>query len=131
MPQLIASGLAALIGAGIGGWITSKVVTEDTRAKLRASAYSSYLTEAARALSIAQDRRLKGEDTNRLHHSSAILELTASRAVWCRAVSFMASVETDGYQKYSSLVLAMREEIKGEEVAWSSVDEECLTFLSD
>lgn len=131
VPSLLPTVVAALLGAGVGGYITQEIVTSDTRTKLLTSAYSSYLTEAAWALSVAQDGGLTEKDIDRLHRSSAILELTASREVWCRAIDFMSSVESDGYVEYSSLVSAMRKEIRGEEVVRSNVDEECVTFLGE
>ena len=90
LPSLLPTVIAALLGAGVGGYITQEIVASDTRTKLLTSAYSSYLTEAAWALSVAQDDGLTEKDIDRLHRSSAILELTASREVWRRAIDFMS-----------------------------------------
>ena len=42
---LTISVISALIGAGVGGWITYKVATEDTRTRMVMNAYNLYLSE--------------------------------------------------------------------------------------
>lgn len=45
VPQLIASGIAALVGAGVGGYITADVVSRETTTRMRAASYSTYLAK--------------------------------------------------------------------------------------
>lgn len=125
LPSLAASAIAALIGAVVGGYITQDIVTSDTRTKLVAASYGAYMTEVARALSIAQDGDLTKQDETRLESATAVLELTASESVFCRAVEFLMSVEEDGYARYVRLVSAMRKELRGEEATSLNLDEAC------
>ena len=125
--QLIASGLAALVGAGVGGLITYFVVTENSRAQLVATAYSFYLPEAARALQLASDGQLTKEDRDRLTRATAVLEIHASQTVMCLAYSFDRRIhedDEDAYNDYAFLVSTIRREVLGGkhgEIVW--VDE--------
>ena len=128
VPHLIASGLAALIGAGIGGGITYFVVTEDTRTKLVAGSYDTYLTEAARALIKAQLDTLAKKDRERLYRATAVLILTASEEVLCRAFEFELEIRganPKATDEFTGLWSAMRAEIMGEDNGVAASSGEC------
>ena len=125
MPQLIASGLAALVGAGVGGWITYFVVTEDLRKELVSGAYASYVREASHALTLAQHGKFGVDDTYRLGRETSVLTIFGSKEVMCRAMNFERSVielakKSDSSNhnfsrmKYGELAKTMREEVLGE-----------------
>ena len=125
LPSLATSAIAALIGAVVGGYVTQDIVTKDTQTKLVAASYGAYMTEVARVLSIAQDGDLTRQDETRLESATAVLELTASENVFCRAVDFLMSVKEDSYPRYVRLVSAMRKELTGEEATSLNLDETC------
>lgn len=124
IPSLISSALAALIGAGVGGWITAHVVTQDTQIKLAASSYGDYLSKATRALALVKKNEFTTEDVNRLEEATIVLELAANRPVWCWAVAFSHAMlltnattqdrNVDPFGIYNSLVSEMRKDLKGE-----------------
>ncbi|MDE0210676.1 MAG: hypothetical protein OXJ64_12420 [Boseongicola sp.] len=119
VPSLISSGLAALVGAGVGGLITYYVVVADTRKQLVSNAYDSYLPEAALALTLAQKREITKEDTRRLGKAASVLTIYGSEAVMCRAVNFERSImemSSDAQTKYSELAWEMRKETMREEL---------------
>ena len=128
--QLIASGLAALVGAGVGGLITYFVITENSRAQLVATAYSFYLPEATRALQLASDGQITQQDRDRLTRATAVLEIHASKTVMCLAYAFDRRIHEDegAYKDYSVLVSAIRREVLGEEHGEAVRIDECPTL---
>ncbi len=124
IPPLISSSLAALVGAGVGGWITYSVVTENTRTQLVMSAYDFYLSEAARAYWRAKNGEFTEEDKARLQQAAAGSAIFASKEVLCRVFAFQEkifSTPQDGEVEYLSLMFAIRAEALGEEIG----DEKC------
>ena len=110
--KLVIPLVAALIGAGTGGYITQDIVTGDTRTQLLSSTYGSYLSEATRSLSLSELDKLTEDDRERLHRVTAALILSASEDVLCRAYEFANELGGDSQlTAYSNLVVAMREEI--------------------
>lgn len=95
VPHLVASATAALIGAVVGGLITGYVVTKNSRAQLVAGTYDTYLSEAGRALIIAEDSTLAEEDQARLLRATTSLLLTASEEVMCWALQFEGEIKSD------------------------------------
>lgn len=135
-PHLIASGLAALAGAAVGGWITHDIVVRDTRTKLLTSAYSAYLSEAVVALSAAESlppqTKLPMKDRDRLHRATSILAMSASKYVLCRATEFSFSVGLggpEGRRRFGPLVSAMRKEIMGEKIDEPEPSQHCIDWL--
>ena len=119
VPSLMASGLAALVGAGVGGLITYYVVAENTRKELVARAYDSYLPEAALALTLTQKGEITQEDTRRLGKAASVLTIYGSEEVMCRAINFERSImdgASNSMTKYGELARTMREETMGEEI---------------
>lgn len=118
-PHLIASGLAALVGAGVGGVITYFVVTEDAQTKLKMNSYGVFLTDAAHALALADERELTEEDLDPLYRAITVLAFSASDEVLCRAFVFakaVGDIDEDAADDYAYLIATMREEIMGEEM---------------
>ena len=116
MPHLIASGLAALVGAVVGGWITSKVVTENTRSQLVADAYNAYLPKADRALQLAYENKLTEEDRDHLSRARIILEIRASEEVLCLAYALERDIDVDcseARNHYDFLMTTIRGEVLG------------------
>ena len=139
-PHLIASGLAALVGAAVGGWITRDIITEDTRTQFMVGAYSSYLNEATRAFFLTKNGEsadgidltngveLTNEDKLRIYSATAILTMSASEEVLSCAISFeneITSAKPHGEDEYHNLLFSIREEVLGEKVEESSLREEC------
>ena len=118
MPRLIgpfASLISALIGAGVGGWITYEVATEDTRAQMMMRAYNLYMTEAARAQALAKQARFDDDDKARLSGATAVLFMYGSREIVCQALNFEEQVHAEesqeGLGKYVAMMWRMRAEI--------------------
>ena len=113
---LITSMVSALIGAGVGGWATYMVATEDTRTQMVMNAYNLYLSEAHRAWSLANEGRFTGESAASLGSATAVLMIYGSEEVICRALSFAEQIELDPENDsgYFDIVLKMREEVTGE-----------------
>ncbi len=117
VPSLIASGLAALVGAVVGGSITYWTVTENRRANLMLDAYESYLPEAVRALTIAQKEKLAREDILRIGEAGAVLTIYGSEEVQCRAITFERCLMSDlkkAKKKYGELAQTIKAEALGE-----------------
>ena len=112
-----APAISALIGAGIGGYITQDIVTDDTRTRLLTSTYGSYLSEASRAALASESSALTDEQLRRLNLSFAVLMMLASDEVLCRAMIFQSEVEKekpDGLDEFVDVLMAMRAEVLGE-----------------
>lgn len=127
-PQLIASGLAAAVGAGVGGVITYLVVTQDAQIKLQMSSYGSFLTDASQVLVLANERELNDEDLTPLRRALTILAFSASAEVLCWASVFSESVRSgagDAPDDYDYLVATMRQEIMGDEMPGMASIGEC------
>lgn len=144
VPHLMASGLAALIGAGVGGWITHDIITEDTRTQFVVDAYSSYLKEASRALFLTMNSEstdgtdltngveLTIENKARMGSATGTLMMSASEDVMCWALSFekaITSANPDGKREYHDLLFSIREEVLGEKIEGSSSGRECTWSL--
>ena len=134
VPHLIASGLAALVGALVGGWITASVVKQDTMTNMRATSYSAYLAEIVPALIISHDRSLTDEEKELVGHATGTLMLAASKDVLCWAFALQkevtsASPDADG--EFNDLWTSMRREILGEESGLDLSSEECTWSLFD
>ena len=117
-PPLIASGLAALVGAVVGGLITYFVVTENTRIQLVMNAYDSYLPEAIRALNLARQGSFTKEDILRFGGAGAVLTIYGSEEVKCRSFQFERCLMSDVEKakiKYNELAQAITEEALGRE----------------
>ena len=128
VPSLISSGLAALVGALVGGWITFEVVSRDTRIKLVADSYSTYLAEAVPVLIVSHEGRIGDEDRKRIAHAVGVLTLTASEEVLCWAFAFEKEVTSgspDATAEFTNLWLKMREEVLGKESGVDNSSEEC------
>lgn len=131
IPPLISSGLAALVGAAVGGYITAHVVNQDTDRKLVASAYSAYLSEAVRAVMISHDRALTEEERKSIGRATGALLLVGSEDVVCWAISFereAASSSPDADEEFNNLWTKMREEVLGEDDGVGGLSEECQLF---
>ena len=127
-PHLIASGLAAMVGAGVGGWITKTVVTEDTRARFVMSEYAAYLHEAGHAVTIKSTSDLTSEEVKRLARANAVLRLSASENVRRLSENFFDAVRKPGCwgsTEYEDLLNAMTEEILGERMNPVNLSEAC------
>ena len=114
---LAAPAISALIGAGVGGYITQDIVTDDTRTRLVAGTYGSYLAEASRAALDSESNDLTDEQLRRLHLSFAVLMMYASDEVLCRAMLFQDAIERqppDGLDEFLDVLMAMRAEVLGE-----------------
>ena len=138
--HLIASGLAAVVGAVVGGWITHDIITKDTRTQFVVGSYSSYLNEATRAFFRAKNgdsidglngisgAELTNEDKLRIKNATALLVMSASEDVLCWAFSFeseITSVRPDGEDEYNNLLFSIREEVLGETIEGSGSHQEC------
>ena len=111
--SLISSGLAALVGAGVGGVITYWIVTEDRSTNRMLDAYQSYLPEAVRALTLAQKDDFSKEDIFRFGAAGSVLTVFGSKDVQCRAINFERCLMSDvqkAKQKYGELARTMAEE---------------------
>jgi len=125
VPHLLASGLAALVGAGVGGWITASVVSQDTQLKLVAGSYAAYLGEASRATTaiISHNRPLTQEEKEIIGRALGALMLVGSEGVMCWAIAFEEKVINnppdygDIRDVFTSLLFKMREEVLGDN--WS------------
>lgn len=114
---LTTSVISALIGAGVGGWITYKVATEDTRTRMVMNAYNLYLSEAHRARSLATEGKFTGESAVSLEAATAVLMIYGSEEVICRSLAFADQIEIEPDSisgDYFDIVLKMREELIGE-----------------
>ena len=114
---LAISVISALIGAGVGGWTTYKVATEDTRTQMVMNAYNLYLSEAHRAWSLANEGKFTGESAASLGAATAVLMIYGSEEVICRSLSFIDQIEIEPdsiSDEYFDIVLKMREEVIGE-----------------
>ena len=93
---LLSSAVRSLIGAVDGGVSSYYVATENLQNQFVMGAYTGYLTEAARALSFANSAEITDQEKKRLGRATAVLAMTASDEVLCRAVNFeneMSSVK--------------------------------------
>ena len=132
VPHLIASGLAALVGALVGGWITASVVKQDSMTKMRATSYSAYLAEIVPALIVSSDRKLTDEEKELVGHATGTLMLTASKDVLCWAFALedeVTSASPDADDEFDGLLTNMRREILGEESGLDPSSEECTWSL--
>ena len=128
MPHLIASGLAALVGALVGGWITASVVKQDTMTNMRETSYSAYLAAIVPALMVSYDRSLTDEEKELVSHATGTLMLTASEDVLCWAFALenaVTSASPDASDEFNGLWTNMRREILGEESGLDPSSEEC------
>ena len=127
--HLLASGLAALVGAGVGGWITAGVVSQDTQLKLVAGSYATYLVEASRAAIISRKRPLTQEEQETIGRALGVLMLVGSEDVVCWAIAFEKEVISvspdsgDTGDALTSLLFKMREEVLGENWLEVPIDE--------
>ena len=115
---LLSSAVGSLIGAVDGGVSSYYVATENSQNQFVMGAYTDYLTEAARALSFANSAEITDQEKKRLGRATAVLAMTASDEVLCRAVNFeneMSSVKPSASDEYFELMAAMRKETLGEE----------------
>lgn len=123
--------MSALIGAVVGGWITYKVATEDTRTQMVMNAYNLYLPEAFRAWSLAEEEKLTKDAKARLAGATAVLMIYGSEEVICRALAFERKIDATGSGSdpdgYFEIVLKMREEVTGEKevMGLGMAEEEC------
>ena len=130
VPHLIASGLAALVGALVGGWITASVVKQDTMTKMRATSYSAYLAEIVPIIS--SGRSLTDEEQELVGHATGTLMLAASEDVLCWALALekeVTSASPEADDEFNGLWTSMRREILGEESGLDPSSEECTWSL--
>lgn len=128
VPNLIASGLAAVIGAGVGGYITADVVSRDTTTRMRATSYSAYLAKIVPGLIISHDRELTDKEKEVIGHATGALMLTASEDVLCWAFAFekeITSASPSAIDEFNTLWFKMRVEVLGEESGVEDTSEEC------
>ena len=124
--------MAALIGAGVGGWTTAYVVGEDTRIKMKERAYSAYLEEAVEAWLLSNDGKYIEEGSLRFNRATSSLTLTASEDIVCRAREFLeeiASENPDLPGPYERLRVTMRAELTGETARLDDIEECSFTGL--
>lgn len=132
VPSFVAPAISALIGAGVGGYITQDIVIGDTRTRLLESSYSSYLAEATRSLPLSDSNKLTEGNKENLQRATAVLMLSASEDVLCRAFEFEKKLGDDGqHNAYLNLAMVMREEIGVADTSNLEPSAECSFVLFD
>ena len=139
--HLIASALAAAVGAVVGSLIARDTTLKNTRIQAVMSAYATYLPEADYAVSVAGTADFDEGGEDRFRRTTNVLAVYASDDIRCRALRLQDNIMNQdprddllfGDMLYRSLIYweflvmasAIRNEVRGE-VSESSMFGECI-----
>lgn len=86
---------AALLGAIVGGLMTERVATTNTRSQLALNAYAVYLAEAARVGTLAAEGTITDVDKARLTGATTVLMMYGDERMICKSLEIAEAIAAD------------------------------------